>query len=426
MALKQLLINDGKRKGLLNMQNIGLALVCLYIFTTFVAVDIVISSIFKSIALILMLCWTMFYIIRSWLKKEFPLSGYTAWYIVFIAISFITILYSQEYNILSGQFYLMLVNFCVTFSILVFIKNGFHFKAIAYSFIVSATILVIMLYAEGLLSGTVANRLGQDLMGNANIFAHVMMTGVMLGIWTLVYGSSRDSFKSKYLIKYFWLVKIILVTSIILCMYALILSGGRKYFVLPFLFLYILLIFKKDKNGNTHFWFYTIFAMIMVIIAYFLVMNVEPLYNAIGKRIETFLQGLLGTGDYDGSSAIRSTMRDYAMSMWLKNPIFGYGFDSFKYYNLTETGYFYYSHCNFTEMLFNGGVILFVAYYWIYYYIFKSSIKARSIPEKYRSFAIATVICSLLFDLLGISYSMLPAQIMLALAYKVLSFKSNS
>ena len=420
---KQRMLNEKKQHIL---QNVGLALVCLYIFTCFVAVDIVVSSTFNSITLVLLLGWALLCLVRSWTTKKLPLSGYTAWYAVFMVISFVSMLYSKEQSIFSGQFYLMLVSFCVTFAILMFIRNEFSFKILAYTFIISGMILVFILYAKGLLSGTVSDRLGTDFMGNANNFAHFMMIASMFGLWLIVYESDKKSFNSELFQKGYIVIKIALLGAVLLCLYSLILSGGRKYFVLPFVFLYVLLIFKKDKKGKTHFWLYTAIAIVLVVVAYLLIMKVETLYNAIGKRIESFIQGLTGKGEYDGSSAIRSTMREYALSMWIQNPIFGYGFDSFKYYNLTETGYFYYSHCNYTEMLFNGGIILFVAYYWIYYYLFKKTIRSKNIDSKYKSFVIAVLVCGLLFDLFGISYSILTVQIVNAIAFRASSFTTQT
>lgn len=425
MTLKQFLLNDNKRKYF-NVQNIGLALVCLYIFTCFVAVDIVVSSRFNSITLVLMLGWALLCLVRSWATKKLPLSGYTAWYAVFMVISFVSMLYSKEQSIFSGQFYLMLVSFCVTFAILIFVNNAFSFKTIAYAFIISATVLVVLLYAKGLLSGTESDRLGQDFMGNSNNFAWMMMIATMLGMWLLIYESGKASFKWEVFKKCYLLVKIALIGAILLCLYALMLSGGRKYFVLPFVFLYVLLILKKDKKGKTHFWLYTAIAIVLVVVAYLLIMKVETLYNAIGKRIESFIQGFTGKGEYDGSSAIRSTMREYALSMWIQNPIFGYGFDSFKYYNLTHTGHFYYSHCNYTEMLFNGGIVLFVAYYWIYFLLIRKMRRAQNVNSKYKAFAVGTVVITLLFDLLGISYSVLVMQLVLALSYRALDLNNES
>ena len=417
------LLTDNKYKRLLNIQTIGLILVCVYILTTFIASDVGINSRFNTIALVLMLGWAILSIIFSWKKREFPLTGYTAWYIVFMLISFVGVFYAPKQDILDNAFYYVLVSFCVTFAITTFVNSKFSFKIFGYTYVISAVLLIGILYLQGLLKGTSADRLGEDFMGNANSFAWMMMIATMFAMWLLVYESGKDSFKWVFLKKLYLLAKLALIGAILACLYALILSGGRKYFVLPFLFLYILLVMRKDKNGNTHFWRYTIIAVVSLAVIYVLVMNVEVLYNAIGIRIKAFVEGLLGIDDYDGSSAIRAQMSEYAFEMWAGNPIFGYGFDSFKYYNVNLTGHFYYSHCNYTELLFSGGIVLFVVYYGFIAFVLKKAITAKNVNCKYRAFSTAVIICTLLFDYLGISFNTLIMQTFIALAYSVLSFE---
>ena len=418
-------LNGRKFHSLINVQNVGLALVCVYILTTFIASDVGISSKLKSIALVLMLGWALISVLLSWKRKEFPLSGYTVWYLVFALFSFVGVLYSPNENFMEGAFYLVMVTFCVTFAITTFVNTKFSFKIFGYVYVVSAVMLVGMLYLKGMLSGTSTDRLGQDFMGNANTFAWMMMLATMFAMWLLVYESRNDSFKLKFLNKLYLLVKLALVGAIFVCLYALILSGGRKFFVLPFLFLYILLVLRKDKRGKTHFRLYTIVAIVFIAVAYVLIMNVEVFYNAIGVRIEKFISGLLEGGDTGASAEIRKQMREYAFEMWAGSPIFGYGFDSFKYYNVSLSGHFYYSHCNYTELLFSGGIILFVVYYGFIIYILKKAFCAKNIDCKYRAFSIATIICTLLFDFLGISLNVTIMHTFIALAYGVLKFNEK-
>lgn len=426
MSLKKFLLSKEQDERLINIKNIGLALVCFYIFTSFVAVDLGISSKINSIALLFMLLWTILYVVRAWVNKEMPISGYTGWYLVFMAVAFIMMINSPSHDIFSGEFYYMMVSLCVTFSMLVFVNDKISFKLVAYTFIISGAILVFMVYAKGMLSGNADDRLGDEIMGNANSFAWMMMLSAMFGIWILVYETGKKSFQMPIFQKLRWLIKVCLAVAVLLCLYALILSGGRKYFLIPFVFCYILLVFRKDKKGKTHFWLYTAISVGVIAIVYLLIMHVKPLYDAIGVRIEGFIQGLLGIGEYDDSSYLRKVMREYAFSMWTKSPLFGYGLDSFKYYNVALTDRFFYSHCNYTELLFSGGIVLFAVYYFIFYRIGKNAIKAKNVVDnKYRSFAIGTLVCILLFDYFGVSSSAMIMQLIIALSYRVLSFKDN-
>ena len=105
-------------------------------------------------------------------------------------------------------------------------------------------------------------------------------------------------------------------------------------------------------------------------------------------------------------------MIDAAWKQWKLSPMWGYGFDSFKYYNAQSvTGYEYYSHNNFLELLYNQGIIGFVGYYWFYVYLMVKQRKQKNTLKK--GFVVGMVISLLVFEYFGISYSVTPVQTML-------------
>ena len=270
-----------------------------------------------------------------------------------------------------------------------------------------------MLQVTGNLEGTEGERLGQELVGNANIFATVIMVAVLYELWLLVYGTKK------------WFIKLALIAMVIYNMYALALSAGRKYVVIPFMFLYILLICKTNKKGKRNVILYTLLTVILVVCAYNLMMNNEILYESVGVRMEQMIEGGNDEGELDSSSKVREIMRNDAIEQWWEKPIFGYGFDSYKYRANIVVKHFFYSHCNYTEMLYNGGIIMFVAYYWIYYKIIAEFFRKKNAPEKFRAFAIATAISILALDYGAITYSAAVIHIMLMLSLKFLDLKND-
>ena len=196
--------------------------------------------------------------------------------------------------------------------------------------------------------------------------------------------------------------------------------------IIPFLFLYILLLFRTDKRGRKHFVRYTILIIAILAIVYYLIMSVEVLYEAIGVRMEGLINGVAGEGEQDASSAVRDLYREIGIKQWIKRPLHGYGFASFKYYALAIAGNFHYSHCNYVELLYNGGIIYFSIYYFIYIVIFKQSFNRNNIAARpYRAFAVAVCISLLVFDYGAVTYEMIPIQLCLALAYKASTFKEQ-
>lgn len=405
------MINTRDKK--ISVKSIGLVLMCFYIFFSYTAKDILISSKLNTYALYIFLVWGAFYTIIRSKSRGFSLTIYTTWYIWFFIASFFTMLYSPEFSLLSGESYLMIVSLGVTYVIQLAVSNKNDFKIFCWCYATSASVFVTILYFTGNLTATASNRLGGDIVGNANTFAGMLMVAVMYEFWLIVYEKEKK------------ITKIILIAMILFNIYALVLSGGRKFFLIPFIFMYILLILKTNKRGKSQIIRYTVLTVAIVGITYYLIINIPQFYDIIGYRMQYLINSITGKGEVGGSLTVREVMRELAMTRWLESPLWGYGFDSFKYYARTTVGHFYYSHCNYTELLYNGGVLYFVIYYWIYYKLIKMFFNNKNEPLKYRAFAIATAICILIFDYGAVSYSLAIIQIMIAMAIKVLTFSED-
>ena len=155
-------------------------------------------------------------------------------------------------------------------------------------------------------------------------------------------------------------------------------------------------------------------------------MKVPVLYDSIGIRMEAMLDKTSDAAEDDGSSRTREIMRKDAFSQWQKKPLSGYGFDSYKYRAKQIVRKFFYSHCNYVELLYNGGILYFLLYYWIYYKVFIEAFKRKKVPQEYRAFAIATSISLFIYDYGAISYTAAINHIMFALALKLIYFHDNS
>lgn len=388
---------------------VGLFFMFLYILTSYIAVDIIVPTSVNTIFLYLFLMWGAITTLLYGIKKKIP--THTIYYAVFMVVSLLAMGHSPEFNILSGQFYLMIVTFLLTFLFQMFIKEEKDFVLMCWIYAIASLSLVIMLQATGnLVGGSDEERLGQELMGNANIFATLIMVAVLYELWLIIYGTKK------------WYGKIILIIMVIYNMYALALSAGRKYVVIPFVFLYMLLVCKRNKKGKRNIVIYTLILVLLIIGAYNLMMKNPVLYESIGVRMEQLIEGQEDESKLDDSARIREIMRHDAIEQWWEKPLWGYGFDSYKYRANIVVKHFYYSHCNYTEMLYNGGIIMFLVYYWIYYKIISDFFKKKKSPEKYRAFAIATAISFLLLDYGAITYTAAIVHIMLALSLKLMDF----
>lgn len=102
-------------------------------------------------------------------------------------------------------------------------------------------------------------------------------------------------------------------------------------------------------------------AVVAVLAVYYLIMNVDLFYGAIGYRFERMVYQYLGIGGIvDGSTRERIAFVDNAIEVFRSHPIVGIGIDGFRYVNRVQ---FTYSHNNFAEILADLGIIGFIIYY---------------------------------------------------------------
>lgn len=337
------------------------------------------------------------------LKEGWRMSLHFWWYGIFTAISLMTLLFFREGRE-SDDFKTLVTTFLLVTAISVFINNQEYFKALCWAYVIISFVNTIAMLAMGRLFLQNGERLGESFEVNPNVLATFLMYAVIYGFWLFCYETEVKK-------------KIVLIIAILMIAYALSLTGGRKFTLAPIMFLIILLMMKNREmmHKKTFRTILTIF--VVLILAYFLMMNIPALYNALGIRIEQMLNAVTGKGETDMSTELRSQLRSLAIQGWLESPIWGHGFDSFKYLSARNGLGFFYSHSNITELLYNGGILQFISYYWFYIMLFFMSLKRSQITEKYRSFCIAAVAVQAFYDYGGVSYHGLHNQLFILMAF---------
>lgn len=376
-----------------SMANIGVLLFCIYVFASYIANGVVIPTVFNTLALYSFLGYSIIYIAINGKAK---LCLTVIWFALFTGLSLISMLYSPEKQIMGGTFYLLIVAMILVFCLSQYKIDERMIKKILWAYTLASPLMLLILLATGKLTAQAdEGRLGEELFGNANIMALMIMMSVLYALWLFLYSKCSAA------------KKVVLIVSITINYYGMFLSGGRKYIVVPILFLYILLLFKQDKNGRTRFIKNTVIIVLIAVGVYLLIMKVPMLYEIIGSRMESLFSFMEGDSQAaDGSVIIRAQMIEMGLKKWPESPLWGHGFDSFKYYNKEVTGHFYYSHNNIVEMLYNGGLIGFVAYYWIYLKYFVAAYKSKNtIPIAARAFVISMVLSMLVYEYGAINYT---------------------
>ena len=145
---------------------------------------------------------------------------------------------------------------------------------------------------------------------------------------------------------------------------------------------------------------------------YLAIMEVPQLYDIIGVRFERLFL-YIETGEINENSLMwRTTMIENGINYFKQSPFLGMGLDCFR----IEFGkHFFtasYAHNNFIEMLVDGGIVGFIAYYSCYFWSIKTYIKNKeyTLSGKY---LLAIILICLVMDYAMVSYLDFKSQFIL-------------
>lgn len=221
--------------------------------------------------------------------------------------------------------------------------------------IFSTAFVVVLLSVRTITQG----RLGGGTEMNSNMLAILCVYGFALSMYLRKIG------KISQLSSWFRIAFYILV---------ILLTGSRKGLLMVILSIIVVQLTAERRR---------ILKKVFVIagsvaVVYFLVMKVSFLYNIIGVRVENLLEALSGGAAGEASLSDRKQLVELGWKHIQDKPWTGYGFDCFKmisgrgpngFVGAGEAGF--YSHNNYIELLFGGGVIGFALYYLPIVYLLK-------------------------------------------------------
>lgn len=207
-------------------------------------------------------------------------------------------------------------------------------------------IIVVILSIQTITTG----RLGGGTEINANMFAMLCVYGFILQLY--LYKS--DSCHNKYL----HIFKLFLYISFIL------LTGSRKGLLMIVLSLIIIQLLQGKRNIINKLLGLSAIALIL----YLLIMKVDFLYNIIGVRVDNLLELIITGETSEGSLNTRNFLIEKGWYYISQKPVIGYGYDCYKVISgIDGDGYTrgvgLYSHNNYIELLFGGGIIALILYY---------------------------------------------------------------
>lgn len=377
--------------------NVGMVLLALYILFNYIAQETLLPPVIHSVTMYAFLVWTAWTLLR---RGKVPITTHLIWQLAVLAFSALSMLWAEEKE--TAALYDIFVGVVLSYCFVITLDSRERLENCLLAFVIAADVLSVTLFLTNQISMEEAGRLGEEITGNANSFSSMLMVSAIFAVWLFIY--------KKGFIKYFSLV------SGLLCLFIMGLSGGRKTVLVVVVCLIYLLVFRDTKKtkkmlGNL------VKIVAILVVFYIAVMKIPLLYNAIGYRFAELFKLLSGGESAVSSDPVRITMIKIGMERWTESPIWGYGLDTYKYYNQTVTGRFYYAHNNYVELLYDLGLIGFVLYYYFYVHVFRKLLAVPESGKAYKSLGIMIILGLLTYDFGGISYYAVFMQIVLAIAF---------
>lgn len=339
-------------------------------------------------------------------KKEIKITSYIIIQTIFMLICLsyvildITVSKTNSISALKTVFLNYVINFSIT--------NYIYFKycsnknlLFTYESIIKLLIPVsifvsifILIYCHGTgVDGRLANGILKPFSSSQAYLSTEIALVSLYGVSSCLYFFFKEK-KKKYL-----LIMPLLILIIVL-------SGSRKTFLALLLLIFLFYYDFNQKKITLKSFFKLFFVLFIVISLLYSTIKIPILYKNIGWRFEGVITG------EESSAYTRNIMYETAVKNIKRNPIFGYGLNTFS----TFSGSFgAWAHNNYLEILVSGGILLFIFYYSLYVYLFINLYKIRNNHPMFKYF-LYMIIIIIMCDFIGVTYMDRLVQLFLTLA----------
>lgn len=335
----------------------------------------------------------VFFVLRAIPKKRLFFHGSVKLYFLFWMTVIISCLYSKNENeeltwALYQKILIFPVLFWVALDFLSNRKNDWVIPlgtsiAIPLNLYIYLTEKASLLFPEPFL---LPERRFMGTLNNPNLSAMVFFFAAVCSLWYMSKTKSKI-FAFYFLLISFGAIPLIIATA---SKKGVFLGGALVVYFIP-------LAFFKMKNTSFRKWLLGLTLILTIAgISQMTALITDDTRDLVEKRIADFFdETSSGSSERGGSSAERLYFVENGISGWLDSPLWGHGAQSF------AQRYGLYSHNNYVELLYSGGLFLFCMYYVLHLFIVGAAIRQKSLD---RIWIVSLVLVLLFMDMALVSY----------------------
>ncbi|HLV10102.1 MAG TPA: O-antigen ligase family protein [Halanaerobiales bacterium] len=288
-------------------------------------------------ALLILVIWLNYLLNRKESGRKIVFNKLLKIYLLFIAVCAISVIYAVDRGFAIRKVRTMILLFILIFSLANYIDTYDKLRMLMRSFVFSGLIASMYILIKADFSNI--TRFGSEL-GNVNAIGMILGISATFSLYFIL--TKREYYQSIFLL---------IIASCIL------LTGSRKAFLFIIMNTLIILFLRNNKGWKNKLKFAAIILLI-VLIACYLVFNVDIFYEIIGVRLLNTFRSLSGQKVSTGSVTLRVKLIQEGWRMFKERPLLGHGLNNFRVlFARVPGGRETYAHNNFIELLVNIGVI---------------------------------------------------------------------
>lgn len=316
-------------------------------------------------------------------------SGILICYTLFIVYTCFSICWAKEYIDTQKQMIISLIEIWILILCLgYYLKSKERFIKIILIFILSTVIMAFVYYITSPISTWGTTGMGTKLNIWRNAAGYYFLFALIFSLYLYYMGIKKKSL--------LWIAVILFIAAVG--------TGSRKIFIQLIMALMLFIFFQPNMVKILR---YTLVGLIVFLIIGSIAIKIPEVQRIYSGRILPIFQGVNST---DSSTVVRSLLKQMAIELFLEHPFCGGGMECFKIYLEEQSNFLLrwnldatYSHCNYTELLANYGIIGFLLYYFYPINIILKNLKFKD--NLLVKLGLIIMISFLVLDYATISYS---------------------